>query len=159
MFVCVSYLLRQRVVEKYYVNEPESCCCGPCNPCCEALHINCNYPCAMFQMYVSMKEWDRELKEQKRLGFAPSAASTPTVSPISPPTSPQRIQQQQPQPSAPPMTPVAVPRDSAHAYAQNQFNPYPTTPTPAQAIVVDAHTGVQVAMPVATPIGAVYNYN
>jgi hypothetical protein len=148
MFMCVSWCLRQRVIEKYYVNEPETCCCGPCNPLCEFFHVNCNYPCSFFQMYVSIKEFEAERRKMRAAGL-PSSVTNPVV-PSAPPATPQRVQ-----PSAPPQTPVAYPRDAAPAYLQHQL---PVTYTPAQAIVVDASTGVQVAMPVATPIGAAEYY-
>jgi hypothetical protein len=145
-FLLVSYCLRKKAIEKYYVNEPESCCCGPCNPLCECLHINCNYPCSLFQMHVSIKEWERE-RRKVLVASTPSSISNPSSTP---PITPERIQ-----PAYPPRTPVAVPREAAQGYHQT-YNP--VTYTPVQAIVVDARSGVQVAMPVATPVGIVEHY-
>lgn len=60
MFFFLSWCLRERVIEKFNVEEEKACCFGPCNPTCDWLHLNCNYPCSFFQMYVSMLEWEEE---------------------------------------------------------------------------------------------------
>jgi len=60
-FTCVSFTMRQMVIDKYNVEE-ERCCTQCCcfNPIVDALHFNCNYPCSFFQLYTSMKEWDED---------------------------------------------------------------------------------------------------
>lgn len=60
MFVCLSCYLRQKVVEKYNVEETETCFCGPCNSCCLPLHIHCNYPCSFYQMLMSIRKWEEK---------------------------------------------------------------------------------------------------
>lgn len=104
----------------------------------------------MFQMHVSIKEWERE----RRIALAsttPSSLSNPQLTSVTVPTSPERVQT-----SYPPQTPVAVPRDAAQGYLQT-YNP--VMYTPVQAVVADASTTVQVAVPVATPVVNVEYYS
>lgn len=60
-FTCASYHYRAAVIEKYNVEE-EKCCnyCCCLNPMIDCLHLNCNYPCSFFQLYVSIKEWEED---------------------------------------------------------------------------------------------------
>lgn len=65
LFCCVSNYLRAKVVREYNVEEEQNCtCCGPCNPYIDQMHLGCNYPCSLFQMYVSLEQWEYEDKHQ-----------------------------------------------------------------------------------------------
>jgi len=60
-FTCASYHYRKAVISKYNVEEEQ--CCNYC--CClntyiDCVHLNCNYPCSFFQLYMSIKEWEEE---------------------------------------------------------------------------------------------------
>jgi hypothetical protein len=59
------------VLRVHNVEEEKTFCCGPtCNNYLDYCHFGCNYPCSLFQMEISMEEWD--------------AAAIPTVSIIAP---------------------------------------------------------------------------
>lgn len=70
-FTCLSMYLRLRVRKKYNVEEDRPlCCCGKYNYICEPLNYACNYPCSLYQMFISIKEWeeaDKKLGEQRRM--------------------------------------------------------------------------------------------
>lgn len=61
-FCLVTNYLRQKTITKYGVEDSDVCnCSNPfmnsvCNYCCYGL----NYPCALFQMMVSIEYWDQE---------------------------------------------------------------------------------------------------
>ena len=144
MFVCLSYWLREKVIRKYNVEETETCCCGPFNPYCEFFHIHCNFPCSFFQMYVSILEWERQV-----------TVVVPSTIIIAPLLSDVHSHMHAVQPS--PSTPVAVPRDAAPAtriYPDNHPNM-----TPVRAVAVNGQNSVQIAVPVATPVGVIHYNN
>lgn len=61
-FCLVTNYLRQKTIEKYGVEDDNVCNCSNstlntvCNFCCYGF----NYPCALFQMAVSIEYWDAE---------------------------------------------------------------------------------------------------
>jgi hypothetical protein len=61
-FCCVTNYLRYKTMEKYGVEESNVCNCSSpgmntmCNFCCYGFH----YPCALFQMLVSIEYWEQE---------------------------------------------------------------------------------------------------
>jgi hypothetical protein len=74
--VCFGLLanyLRLRVVSRYNVEEHNYFCCGCLNPCLNFLHNACNYPCSLFQMKVSMDQWDEESPQVLASVVAPTS--------------------------------------------------------------------------------------
>jgi len=58
-FGILSNYLRSRIVTLYNI-EDESCNCGSCNPIVNYTHFACSYPCSLFQVYVSVRQWELE---------------------------------------------------------------------------------------------------
>ena len=52
--------LRKAVIQKYNVHDDDEYCFG--SKCLGSLHLMCNYPCALFQMAVSLEEWHHQQK-------------------------------------------------------------------------------------------------
>ena len=72
---CCGLHLRRRVITHYNVEEPNRCCCGPCNETCNDLDTICNLPCNLWQMSVSIREWEEESKKS-------SSRYTTPISPV-----------------------------------------------------------------------------
>lgn len=62
VFCCISNYLREQIVEKYNVEEEQCCCCGSWNYYINYCHFGCNYPCSLFQVLVSVEEWEEEAR-------------------------------------------------------------------------------------------------
>lgn len=72
--VCImgllSNCLRKQVIATYNVSEQNACddgytcCCS--HDLCNEFHYGCNYPCSLFQMLNSMREWDTQLEQNTR---------------------------------------------------------------------------------------------
>ena len=61
--ICFGFIanyLRQQVIARYNVEDDNYFCCGCLDPFLNFVHNACNYPCSLFQMKVSMDEWDEE---------------------------------------------------------------------------------------------------
>lgn len=65
MFGAESLALRKAVIQKYNVIDDDETCFG--SRTCGSIHLMCNYPCALFQIAVSLEEWnyERKLNEAK----------------------------------------------------------------------------------------------
>eukprot|EP01040_Poterioochromonas_malhamensis_P010528 gene10528-11464_t len=75
IFCCLSNYLRDRVVERYNVEEEQVCCCGGLNYYINFLHFGCNYPCSLFQVNMAVERWEEEAK-------ATPAVATVTAQPV-----------------------------------------------------------------------------
>jgi hypothetical protein len=56
-----------QVVKKYNVLDENECCCGPFNPLVNFLHNAISYPCSLYQMKMSMNEWDEEVGDDTQV--------------------------------------------------------------------------------------------
>lgn len=80
-FGLIANYLRMTVVAKYNVEEHNFFCCGALNPCLNFVHNACNYPCSLFQMKVSMDQWDEEGQGMESV-VAPIAKVVGKASPL-----------------------------------------------------------------------------
>ena len=65
-FAFLPFLFHQ-VIAAYNVNEvnacDDGCTCGISHSLCNEIHYGCNYPCSLFQMLNSMREWDAKVQQ------------------------------------------------------------------------------------------------
>ena len=59
-FGAESLALRKSVIQKYNVIDDDAYCCG--SEKLGSIHLMCSYPCALFQVAVSLEEWNHEKK-------------------------------------------------------------------------------------------------
>jgi hypothetical protein len=71
-FGTLTNVLRHRVLDLYEVVEDPVACCALLDPCLTCTYYGCHYPCSLFQMKISMDEWD--LEEASKM--PPSVAMT-----------------------------------------------------------------------------------
>lgn len=85
-FVAFTYCLRHWVMRKYNVEEEKVCPCISCRtPFLEFLYYGLSYPCSLFQMYVSLKEWDDEAKPHATMNAnVEKGATQPSVVALQP---------------------------------------------------------------------------
>ncbi|RYG63116.1 hypothetical protein EON64_16580 [archaeon] len=58
VFCCLTSYLRHQILDKYNVEEEQACPCNSWNtPWMNFCHFGCNYPCSLFQMYMSLEDW------------------------------------------------------------------------------------------------------
>jgi hypothetical protein len=62
-FAASSVMYRNDIAKRYGVTDDEFCC-SPCS-ICDTLCLGLHYPCSFFQMYVSLRQWDKEDKKNK----------------------------------------------------------------------------------------------
>ncbi|KAJ1410392.1 hypothetical protein B484DRAFT_455878 [Ochromonadaceae sp. CCMP2298] len=67
VFGLLANFLRMKVVKKYNVLDENECCCGPLNPLVNFLHNAISYPCSLYQMKMSMNEWDEEVGDDTQV--------------------------------------------------------------------------------------------
>ena len=59
-FGAESLALRKSVIQKHNVIDDDAYCCGSEN--LGSIHLMCSYPCSLFQIAVSLEEWNHEKK-------------------------------------------------------------------------------------------------
>lgn len=84
LFCLITNFLRYKIIQKYNVEEEKACPCDSWNtPLMEFCHFGCNYPCALFQMYVSLDEWQKDASSVKAYPVVPAAVQHGVVQPTS----------------------------------------------------------------------------
>jgi len=59
-FGAEALALRKSVIQKYNVIDDDAYCCG--SETLGSIHLMCSYPCTLFQVAVSLEEWNHEKK-------------------------------------------------------------------------------------------------
>lgn len=81
-FGVISNKLRHETAKKYNAESDDiNCCADPQLNCCfNYVHNACNYPCSLFQVLVSMDEWDQQNAEKRRADVSNPVLAQPPVS-------------------------------------------------------------------------------
>lgn len=83
VFCCISSYMRQRTIQQYNVEEEPICCIGTAlNPVCDFVFYGVNYPCSLFQVLMSVEQWESEstTKNSVNTHLVVPSLSSPTTS-------------------------------------------------------------------------------